>query len=718
MYKRKSVKRQIQCPLCPYTAQWIAQHLRRSHKLSKEDAIAVSMQDDTYRRRGAANPKPRMPCIFPGCRIAVTHMGNHMRRKHKTTSFAVCKNFPPVLVTTSGSDGLSAATAPLVSGGPSASTAAPPASIVPLPSVAALAPGGPSASSAAPSASIVPLASAAPLASDGPSASTAAPPASIVPSATTVPQELPPLCQSDEDDDMIPPSPHGSRHDLEQQSDGDMFDSDLASESEEVVSPQNPASAEDKEVATLMTEFKLYIEGMDSGIKARPEMYVLGARQIMKAVGNDILFMTKQNVQTMYVTPLIKQGQEQTIQVKTVRNKLLHLEHFTNFVLFYLNKPSVKHDKSIDEVISNMNALQKALPSWRKALRKRCNLEDIHRSIKNGNERLQPDDIHRYLRSEYAMHAIKLLNLNLAYWTPSMYDFTKVRNHMMAILSIGNAQRSGVLINFSLNTYEHATVSGNSLVFAVAEQKSGDTHGAATFAVNQEEATLLKSYMRLRKLERFDQAEPFVFINITGTQMTTSNVATALTTAFKNSGYKYSVSCSKVRKAVVTEVHDKFPDRKQDVADHMLHRLSTATIHYKYTDKQKNSVACSNLIRQAMSSTSQIGEDSQFQTSPSTSVQLLASASVQLPASASASSTANNYSDTEDDTILADPYYQPYTKKVSWSAENRDLVRHKFDDFVQRQKTPIAEISAVLKRDKYLRKQLESSLKLSADKLA
>jgi len=53
---------------------------------------------------------------------------------------------------------------------------------------------------------------------------------------------------------MIPPSPHGSRHDLEQQSDGDMFDSDLASESEEVVSPENPASAEDKEaLATLMT---------------------------------------------------------------------------------------------------------------------------------------------------------------------------------------------------------------------------------------------------------------------------------------------------------------------------------------------------------------------------------------------------------------------------------------------------------------------------------
>jgi len=66
-------------------------------------------------------------------------------------------------------------------------------------------------------------------------------------------------------------------------------------------------------------------------------MYALGAKQIMKAVGNDTVFMTKQNVQTMYVTPLIKQGQEQTIQVKTVRNKLLYLEHFTNFVLFYLN---------------------------------------------------------------------------------------------------------------------------------------------------------------------------------------------------------------------------------------------------------------------------------------------------------------------------------------------------------------------------------------------
>jgi len=302
---------------------------------------------------------------------------------------------------------------------------------------------------------------------------------------------------------------------------------------------------------------------------------------------------------------------------------------------------------------------------------------------------------------------------------------------LLAILSISNAQHSGVLINFSLDDYKRGMRVDGSMVFAVAEHKTLTTHGAATFAVNDDEEQLLHAYMtKFRYLDQFINAAPYVFVNHTGTQMTQSNVAAALTVAFQKTGYKHGVSCTKLRKAAVTEVHSHHPESKQSCANHMNHRLTTAVIHYGHINKQKNAVSCSKIIRHALScgskpsatvTSSSLVDCAGLNSDPGHSAPDPERQS-SMSAAAAYSNTCDDVSETEDganvEQVFAESNYEPYQKKVRWNEEDRDMVRWKFDDFVKRQKTPIVEITAALKRDTHLRLHLESSLGLHDVKLA
>lgn len=74
----------------------------------------------------------------------------------------------------------------------------------------------------------------------------------------------------------------------------------------------------------------------------------------------------------------------------------------------------------------------------------------------------------------------------------AMYDFTRARNHMLVIISVANAHRTGVLINFKLTEHENGKQTNDGhVVFSVCEHKSTSIHGVATLAVNSDEAKLL-----------------------------------------------------------------------------------------------------------------------------------------------------------------------------------------------------------------------------------
>src|SRR5207244_1699383 len=100
-----------------------------------------------------------------------------------------------------------------------------------------------------------------------------------------------------------------------------------------------------------------------------------------------------------------------------------------------------------------------------------------------------------------------------------------------------------------------------SVIFNVANHKTAFTYGAATITLNKEEMQLMVSYINVRKhLFVGYHVSDFVFVTKTGSRMSQSNFASALTIAFAQSGYSRRVSCTKVRKCAVTVMYKKHPD--------------------------------------------------------------------------------------------------------------------------------------------------------------
>jgi len=74
------------------------------------------------------------------------------------------------------------------------------------------------------------------------------------------------------------------------------------------------------------------------------------------------------------------------------------------------------------------------------------------------------------------------------------------------MLSIGNAHRTGVLSNFTLDDYSKASKpdrDGN-ITYSICLHKTVSSHGAATIAANADDVKLLAGYVKFRKHQCFD----------------------------------------------------------------------------------------------------------------------------------------------------------------------------------------------------------------------
>jgi hypothetical protein len=215
--------------------------------------------------------------------------------------------------------------------------------------------------------------------------------------------------------------------------------------------------------------------------------------------------------------------------------------------------------------------------------------------------------------------------------------------------------------------------------------------------VTKDELQLLTGYMKLRNQRQFTDASPYVFITSSGSKMTQSNVANSLTAAFQQSSFSDRITCTKLRKTAVTEIHKAFPEKRHDMAAHMCHRLATAKKHYRFNEKVNNTVKWSQLLRSTFH-----GADHQTNNN-SNEID-------NAPAMVNQETATSGIQETCE--------VQPYQKRILWNTDDRDIVRKKFASFIQKQKVPFAEISSMLTRDVELVHRLECNLKLSGRALA
>ena len=472
----------------------------------------------------------------------------------------------------------------------------------------------------------------------------------------------------------------------------------------------------------IFDSFKEYMSSVDAGRKARPEMYVLGARQVMEAVGMDFTCLTRSNVRKKFYEPLeakIRTKEGCKFSIKTLRNKLRFLEYFCNYLLSDICAGWV-----IETWVGEIRKLKGDLPGWRQSLRGPCTSEEIHRRVLDGQQPVTLHDIHKYRQSQYAIVSTQILQNRRqeVASAPSVADFLRCRNHLLVLLSISNAHRSGVLSNFTISDYEQglrAPCKADGRCFKILEHKTATTHGTANIAVDDEEAGLLASYISMRSMLDIQHMAPYVFINSSGTQMSASNIGSALTTAFASSGFNERVTCSKLRKTAVTEIHTNYPNKKGDIAAHMCHREATAAKFYKLIATEKNSMDSANLLRQAL----RIDETTEKMSEQEPIITFhLATASATTDdlterKDKTKNDTADEYdssdssndqeykpddssdSSNDDDNDATDDFLpEKYTActRGTWSGDNSSLVKLHFADLIDMHCAPMSEIKLTL----------------------
>jgi len=107
--------------------------------------------------------------------------------------------------------------------------------------------------------------------------------------------------------------------------------------------------------------------------------------------------------------------------------------------------------------------------------------------------------------------------------------------------------------------------------------------------------------IRICAIDSCKMPHQHVFMSHRGKLMTQSTVASALSSSFGNSGYKQRVTCTKLKKCAVTNVHTNHAENKGDVVAHMCHRVATAEKHYHFIEKQINSLKCTQIIHDILS---------------------------------------------------------------------------------------------------------------------
>lgn len=341
----------------------------------------------------------------------------------------------------------------------------------------------------------------------------------------------------------------------------------------------------------LLDKFLAYLGTPDGGMFSKPDSYLPGVRVLLAAVP-DLNGLTPANVEKALIT-----DSKGKLTPKTVTNHLDSVRKFLNYIL--LKKKEHRFALST-KGLNNIRRTIKLLPNWTKAHRKDIQVQHHVFQDKDYRVRITETDVRQFKRSDFAMENKDLLSqLAKTGMTsmPTQQEYLGARNYTLAILSICNAHRAGVVMRLTLQQYREGMTNrkaGSPVTFSVPKHKTTATHGAATLCLQSEYVCVLEGFILMR--EKIQTASDQVFVNFTGGEMSQSNIACALSRAFGTAGLHKTLSNTKLRKLAVSIVHTDYPEKKSKLARHMLHSERTAVRSYFQARKIAEAEECTNLL--------------------------------------------------------------------------------------------------------------------------
>jgi len=336
----------------------------------------------------------------------------------------------------------------------------------------------------------------------------------------------------------------------------------------ETISPPNSRTLSTSH-QELLKKFNDYLLSPDGSCRANTTNDVFTAKQLLAQV-SDIEHI---NVEVLK-SKVIPSFEESGAAFKTRYDKLRIIQLFLEFLLM------TEHQLSENAKRNYQQAIQ-LLPNWRKSYLKEISRQHLTFQAKTSYDHIMQDDVKLYRSSQFSkkcenfLHALKELDgIDAAV---SRQDFCNIRNHLWLAISFTNANRSGVLSNFTLEDYYRSLQNhkeGDDAIFRIQKHKTDAAYGDACIVLNPKQLDMLRGYMRAR--DQIAMVSDRVFVTYAGKAMSQSSISHSLSQAFLSAGLVKSASWTKIRKLAGNLVHSKHPTEKDNLAAFMQHTTSTA----------------------------------------------------------------------------------------------------------------------------------------------
>jgi hypothetical protein len=224
---------------------------------------------------------------------------------------------------------------------------------------------------------------------------------------------------------------------------------------------------------------------------------------------------------------------------------------------------------------------------------------------------VSPDKVAVFDRSEFAISAVKLLGSLLeqpgSQLDVSMTEYVDIRDFILTQIIIGNANRSGVLANLTLEQFHSAQFVDGHYVVSVVDHKTAFLYGPAKVILTPilySWISVFVKYARCQITQRSTGDAKYLFLSWTGQKLDSGQISRAIQSAWKKAVLGCEISCTMMHKSAVSFIHQKCPEQKSNLADLMCHSTQTAGKSYRLVQRQQTSVAASSVLNEMMKTSS------------------------------------------------------------------------------------------------------------------
>lgn len=363
-----------------------------------------------------------------------------------------------------------------------------------------------------------------------------------------------------------------------------------------------------------ITSFGQWLQSFGGGDKttSQASQMVKHVEKIISIYGQDfraeLVSEKLQAIEVNLITCFLK-----TKTASTVKNYLLDFKKFVEYGKL-LHKDWITSETAARIV--------QQIQLWNRSLQKKILKRCAQKKLEHRQAVVTADDIRLYLKSSRAITGNKVLRDHIGdkntdadnqdIRSINRVHYIRARNHLIMLLCVNNATRSGPIVNLKISEAQAATqnVHDGRHVINVIDHKTVSLYGAAQLSLKAYHFNLLTVYIeKIRPLipnfdkRKHDALTSNVFISWNGRTLNQSEISNIVSTEITAATKKTSrTSCTVMRKSVVTIIVGMKMGVSTNInlAKLMKHSPAMQTNTYDVGCSDSNMAKMSNLVWKVM----------------------------------------------------------------------------------------------------------------------